>query len=197
MSRFPEAGILAALFIGAAVGFASAQDAALGETSFAKCKACHAVGPDAKNKVGPHLNGIVGRPAGSAEGYKYSTAMATKGAEGLVWDEATLAPYLADPRGVVKGTKMAFAGLKKPEEVSNLVAYLATFALDGSKKSADAGAAAPAEQKTEAPPQAPADGQTPIQPAPAATRGDGLKLGLGRLATEDEISALDIDVRPD
>lgn len=197
MSRFPEAGFLAALFMCAAMGFASAQDAALGEAVFAKCKACHAVGPDATNKVGPHLNGIVGRPAGSAEGYKYSTAMATKGAEGLVWDEATLAPYLANPKGIVKGTKMAFAGLKKPDEVSNLIAYLATFAQDGGKTSADAGAAAPAEQKAEAPPQAPADGQASVQPAPAASRGDGLKLGLGRLAAEDEIAAWDIDVRPD
>ena len=183
--------------MGAAVGFASAQDAALGEAVFAKCKVCHAVGPDAENKVGPNLNGIVGRRAGSAEGYKYSTAMAAKGAEGLVWDEAILAPYLADPKGIVKGNKMAFAGLKKPEEVLNLIAYLATFAEDGSKKSADAGAVTPVEEKAEVPPQAPADGQTPILPMPAAARGDGLKFGLGRLTTEDEIAAWDIDVRPD
>jgi cytochrome c len=196
MSRFPEAAILAALFMGTAGGFASAQDAALGETSFAKCRACHAVGADAKNKVGPHLNGIVGRPAGSAEGFKYSTAMAAKGAEGLVWDEATLAPYLADPKGVVKGTKMAFAGIKKPEEISNLIAYLATFAEDGSKKSADAGGDVPLQQEAKVPPPAEVDGQAPIEPVPAVS-GGGLKFGLGRLATEDEISAWDIDVRPD
>lgn len=197
MSRFPEAGILAALVTVVALGTASAQDAALGEASFAKCKACHAIGADAKNKIGPQLNGIVGRLAGSAEGFKYSTAMAAKGAEGLVWNESTLTPYLADPKGFVKGTKMAFAGLKKPEEVSNLVAYLATFALDGSKKSVDAGAAAPAEQKADASAQTPAGSQTPTPPAPAAARGDGLKFGLGRLAAEDEIAAWDIDVRPD
>ena len=196
MSRFPEAGILAALFMCASIGFASAQDAALGGAVFAKCKTCHAVGPDAKNQVGPHLNGIVGRPAGSAEGYKYSTAMATKGAEGLVWDEATLVPYLADPKGVVKGTKMAFAGLKTPDVVSNLIAYRATFAVEGSNTAAGGGAAAPAEQKAEVPPHAPTAAQTPTQPAPAA-RGEGLKFGLGRLAAEDEISAWDIDVRPD
>ena len=76
------------------------------------------------NKVGPTLKGLVGRKAASVEGYKYSAAMIAKGAEGVVWDEATLTAYLPDPKGFVPKTKMAFAGLKKPEEVADVIAYL-------------------------------------------------------------------------
>jgi cytochrome c len=94
-----------------------------GETVFAKCKACHEV-EKGVNKVGPTLKGVVGRKAASVEGYKYSEAMAAKGAEGVVWDEATLTTYLADPKAFVPKTKMAFAGLKKPEDVADVIAYL-------------------------------------------------------------------------
>lgn len=94
-----------------------------GEAVFAKCKACHEV-EKGINKVGPTLKGVVGRKAASVEGYKYSEAMAAKGAEGVVWDEATLATYLADPKAFVPKTKMAFAGLKKPEDVADVIAYL-------------------------------------------------------------------------
>lgn len=100
-------------------------DAAAGEKVFAKCKACH----DAEkgiNKVGPTLKGVVGRKAASVPDFKYSDAMAAKGAEGLVWDEASLTVYLADPKAFVPKTKMAFGGLKKPEEVADVVAYLKT-----------------------------------------------------------------------
>lgn len=96
-----------------------------GEAVFAKCKACHEV-EKGINKVGPTLKGVVGRKAASVEGYKYSEAMAAKGAEGVVWDEATLATYLADPKAFVPKTKMAFAGLKKPEDVADVIAYLKT-----------------------------------------------------------------------
>ena len=98
-------------------------DAAAGEKVFAKCKACHEV-EKGVNKVGPTLKGVVGRKAASVEGYKYSEAMLAKGAEGVVWDEATLTAYLPDPKGFVPKTKMAFAGLKKPEDVANVIAYL-------------------------------------------------------------------------
>lgn len=94
-----------------------------GEAVFAKCKACHEV-EKGVNKVGPTLKGVVGRKAASVEGYKYSEAMAAKGAEGVVWDEATLTTYLADPKAFVPKTKMAFAGLKKPEDVADVIAYL-------------------------------------------------------------------------
>ncbi|WP_395662558.1 c-type cytochrome [Aestuariivirga sp.] len=98
-------------------------DAAAGEKVFAKCKACHEV-EKGVNKVGPTLKGLIGRKAASVEGYKYSEAMIAKGAEGVVWDEATLTAYLPDPKGFVPKTKMAFAGLKKPEDVANVIAYL-------------------------------------------------------------------------
>ena len=98
-------------------------DAAKGEKVFAKCKACHEV-EKGVNKVGPTLKGLVGRKAASVPDYKYSEAMIAKGAEGVVWDEATLTAYLPDPKAFVPKTKMAFAGLKKPEEVADVIAYL-------------------------------------------------------------------------
>ena len=102
-----------------------AQDAEKGAKVFKKCMACHTV-EDMTNKVGPSLKGIVGRKAASVEGYKYSDAMLAKAAEGVIWDEATLTAYLPDPKGFVPGTKMAFPGLKNPEEVANLIAFLKT-----------------------------------------------------------------------
>lgn len=121
----PKATILAALTAAVLIaGPAHAEgDAAKGEKVFAKCKACHEV-EKGVNKVGPTLKGVVGRKAASAEGYKYSEAMTAKGAEGVVWDEATLAAYLPDPKAFVPKTKMAFNGLKKPEEVADVIAYL-------------------------------------------------------------------------
>lgn len=98
-------------------------DAAAGEKVFAKCKACHEV-EKGVNKVGPTLKGVVGRKAASVPDFKYSEAMIAKGAEGVVWDEATLTAYLPDPKAFVPKTKMAFAGLKKPEDVANVIAYL-------------------------------------------------------------------------
>ena len=102
-------------------------DAAAGEKIFKKCQACHAVGDGAKNKVGPALNGIVGAPAGQVEGYKYSASMTEKADGGLVWDEETLTAYLHKPKEVVPKTKMSFAGLRKDEEIENVIAYLKTF----------------------------------------------------------------------
>jgi len=98
-----------------------------GEKVFRKCKACHQVGEGAKNRVGPHLNGVVGRAAGAVEGFRYSKPLETAAAEGLVWTEDALGAFLADPRGFLKGTKMAFAGLKSEEDRAAIAAYLATF----------------------------------------------------------------------
>lgn len=98
-------------------------DAANGAKVFVKCKACHE-NEKGVNKIGPTLKGVVGRPTASVADYKYSAAMTAKGAAGQVWDEATLMVYLPDPRAFVPGTKMAFAGLKKPEEVADIIAYL-------------------------------------------------------------------------
>lgn len=105
---------------------AQAQDdlVAEGEKVFKKCAACHQIGPDAVNRVGPELTDVIGRTAGSVEGFKYSKAMAEAGAGGKVWDEATLDAYLENPRAIVKGTNMAFAGLKKAEERAAVIAYI-------------------------------------------------------------------------
>ena len=99
---------------------AQAGDAAAGAKVFKKCKACHYVDRE-KNKSGPHLVNIIGRAAGAVEGFKYSKAMA---GSGLVWDEATLAGFLAKPKKYLKGTKMSFAGLKKEYDIANVIAYL-------------------------------------------------------------------------
>lgn len=123
--------VLTAILAAAAVAPAMAQDAAAGEKTFVVCRACHQIGPGAKNAVGPVLNGVVGRPAGSYPGYSYSNA--NKGS-GLTWDEATLTKYLAAPQQVVPGTKMIFPGLKDPKKVQDVIAYLKTFNADGSKK---------------------------------------------------------------
>ncbi|MGD9917673.1 MAG: c-type cytochrome [Paenirhodobacter sp.] len=97
---------------------------AQGEKIFVKCKACHMIGAGAKNKVGPVLNGVIGRTAGTAEGFKYSPAMKDAGAGGLVWNPETIATYLHDPKGFVPKNKMAFAGLKTAEEAAAVIAYL-------------------------------------------------------------------------
>jgi cytochrome c len=118
--------ILALGVVLAAVVPATAQDAEAGKKVFNRCKACHDV-DQPKNKVGPHLIGIVGRKAASLPDFAYSDPMKAAGAGGLVWDEAKITQYMTDPKGMVPGNKMAFAGLKKPEDVANLIAYLKTF----------------------------------------------------------------------
>lgn len=107
-----------------------AQDAALGEKVFLKCRACHQVGETAKNGVGPNLNGLFGRKAGTVAGYNYSDANKNSG---LTWDEATFKEYIKDPKAKMPGTKMAFAGLKNDTEITNIVAYLKTFDATGKK----------------------------------------------------------------
>ncbi len=98
-----------------------------GKKVFNKCKACHFVDRE-KNKVGPHLVNIVGRKSASVEGFRYSKAALKMSEEGLVWTEEKLFEYLENPRKFMPGTKMAFAGLKKPEDRANLIAYLKSMA---------------------------------------------------------------------
>ncbi|MFK7835709.1 MAG: c-type cytochrome [Sulfitobacter sp.] len=98
-----------------------------GEKVFRKCKACHQVGDGAKNRSGPILNGIVGRAAGSVEGFKYSKALKAMASDGLVWDDAALRAFLAKPKAFMKGTKMSFPGLKKDSDLDAIAAYLASF----------------------------------------------------------------------
>jgi len=112
---------------------AQAQDAANGEKVFAQCRACHQVGPTAKNAVGPHLNGLFGRTAGSVEGYNYSPA--NKGS-GITWDEAVFKEYIKDPKAKIPGTKMVYAGLKDEKRIDDLTAYLKQFDASGQKSAA-------------------------------------------------------------
>lgn len=95
-------------------------DAAAGEKVFKKCKACHTL-EEGKNKVGPSLHGVMGRAAGTLEGFKFSSAMSESG---LTWDDETMAKFLAKPKDLVAKTKMSFAGLKKEDDIENLIAYL-------------------------------------------------------------------------
>jgi cytochrome c len=101
-------------------------DVAKGENVFKKCKICHQVGEGAKNQVGPQLNGVVGRKAGSLADFSYSPAMKEAGDKGLVWDEANLAKYVENPKDFVPKNKMAFVGLKKEDERADVIAYLKT-----------------------------------------------------------------------
>ena len=114
--------ILAAVFAALALsaGNASAADAAKGKKVYNKCKACHAL-KAGKNKVGPTLHGLFGRKAATVPNFKYSKAMKTSG---VTWDEESLRAYLKKPRKFIKGTRMAFAGIKKKKQMDDLVAYL-------------------------------------------------------------------------
>ncbi|MBS8227086.1 c-type cytochrome [Vannielia litorea] len=98
-----------------------------GEKVFRKCKACHQVGEGAANKTGPQLNGIMGRTAGTVEGFKYSKAMTEAGEGGLVWNTETLAEFLTKPKSFLKGTKMSFNGLRKESDIEAVEAYLGSF----------------------------------------------------------------------
>jgi len=105
-------------------------DSTHGQQLFARCAACHTIGQSG-GKIGPSLNGVVGRKAGSLVGYAYSPAMK---ASGLKWDAATLARFLQAPSKTVPGTKMFFPGLPNPQDRADLTAYLQQFRADGSKK---------------------------------------------------------------
>ena len=102
-------------------------DPAAGEKVFAKCKSCHQVGVGAKDRVGPHLNGLFGRRAAAHEGFNYSTSMERAGADGLVWTFETLDAYIENPRALVSKTRMSFRGLKDAEDRANVLAYLRDY----------------------------------------------------------------------
>ena len=121
---------VAALALSSAAARADGDPAA-GKQVFKKCHACHNVGEGAHNAVGPVLNGIVGRKAGTYADYNYSDANKNSG---LTWDVATLQKYLKNPQAVVPGTKMAFPGLPEEKDIDNVIAYLATYGPDGKTK---------------------------------------------------------------
>ena len=123
--------LVAALISVAGIGAAAAQDLAAGATSYKKCAACHDVGPTAKNKVGPVLNGLEGRKSGTIAGYNYSDA---NKASGITWSEASFLDYIKDPKAKIPNTKMVFAGIKNETEANNLWAYVSSFDKDGKQK---------------------------------------------------------------
>jgi cytochrome c len=120
VARFVLSAATAAGLLVAMSAAAMADDVEAGKKVFNKCKVCHSLAPG-ENKIGPSLAGVIGRPAGSVEGFKYSDAMKNSG---ITWNEETLDKYLADPKGFIPGNKMAFAGLKKEEDRKNVIAYL-------------------------------------------------------------------------
>ncbi|RJF80503.1 cytochrome c family protein [Oleomonas cavernae] len=115
------AAFLALATLALAAGNARAGDADKGAVIFKRCTACHTIDAGGPHRVGPNLHGLIGRTAGTAQGYTYSKAMA---AAGTVWTAETLDPYLKDPRATVPGTKMSFPGVKKDDERADLIAYL-------------------------------------------------------------------------
>jgi cytochrome c len=123
--------VIAAVVLAASTGVTLAQDVEAGESSFKKCLPCHDIGDDARNKVGPLLNGLAGRKSGTVDGFSYSDANKNSG---LTWDEATFKDYIKDPRAKIPGTKMIFPGIKNEKEADNLWAYISQFKADGSKK---------------------------------------------------------------
>lgn len=126
LNRLIAATALAVAMGGTSAPAAFADEALIaeGEKVFRRCAACHQIGPDAQHRVGPELTDVIGRTAGTAEGFKYSKGMVEAGEGGLVWTEEVLEHYLENPRADVKGTTMAFAGLKKEEERKAVVAYI-------------------------------------------------------------------------
>lgn len=116
-------GLTVAALAMSAAGQAQAGDVAAGKSVYKKCVACHFHNKE-KLKVGPHLVGIVGRKAGIVEGYRYSKGLKKAAEEGLVWDEDSLDKYLEKPRGFIKRGKMAFAGLRDPQDRANVIAFL-------------------------------------------------------------------------
>ena len=121
---------LAVALVVSSPGLSFAQDAAAGERVFGQCRACHQIGPTAKNAVGPVQNGLIGRQAGTYPGYNYSPANKNSG---LTWDEATFREYIRAPQAKIPGTKMAYPGLKNEQQITDLIAFLKQFDANGNK----------------------------------------------------------------
>jgi cytochrome c len=128
MSPLPSVLSLAAVALIGSVIVSSADDHQRGEKAFKKCAVCHNIGEGAKNAVGPVLNGLDGRKAGTIEGFKYSAANKNSG---IVWSEAAFREYIKNPAARIPGTTMVFIGLKREEEIEALWNYLKRFGPDG------------------------------------------------------------------
>ena len=120
-------------------------DSTAGEKLYRQCAACHMIGKDAANRVGPQLNDIVGRAAGTVEGARYSPALLEAGADGLVWTPETLDAYIADPRGYIRGSRMSYRGMPDADDRLDLIAFLQSFTSDAQDAATTAGFAVAAE----------------------------------------------------
>lgn len=129
-----QVSLAAVALLAATVAAQAAGDPAAGEKVFAKCKVCHNIGEGAKTKIGPELNGVIGRKAASIDGFSYSAGLKELSDKGLVWTEDKITEYLRNPKAFNPTTKMAFAGLSKDEDIANVIAYLSQFDADGKKK---------------------------------------------------------------
>jgi cytochrome c len=128
MRRLVFGAVVVAALSVAMSTIAPAADVENGKSIWNKCRACHQVGENAKNMVGPELNGLFGRKSGSVEGYNYSEANKHSG---IVWDEATFREYIKNPKAKIPNTKMVFAGLNDEQDIDDLIAYLKQFGPDG------------------------------------------------------------------
>jgi cytochrome c len=122
-----RAMLAAALLAAPAAEAAETADAERGAQLWVQCRSCHDLGEGARNRVGPHLNGLFGRPAAGIEGYAYSEDMERAGADGLVWTAETIDHYIENPRSLVTGTRMAFRGIEEAEDRADLIAFLRRY----------------------------------------------------------------------
>ena len=123
--------IVTAVLIAVSSVAGTAQDARKGETVFNVCLACHTIGPGAENKIGPELNGLDGRKAGTVPNFDYSDANKSSG---IVWNEETFEDYIKNPAAKVPGTKMIFPGIRNEQQEKDLWAYIGQFDSDGNSK---------------------------------------------------------------
>ncbi len=133
MARWPTYIATLAALISAGVGMANPMgDADAGAKVFSQCKGCHEIGDGARDRIGPHLNGIFGRQAAELDDFRYSKSMQRAGSDGLIWTAKTLDAYTENPRALVSKTRMSFRGVKDARDRANLLAYLRTFSDDPS-----------------------------------------------------------------
>jgi cytochrome c len=117
-------GLAGLIMIAAASPSFAAGDPTAGQAVFMKCAVCHNIGPDAKNKIGPALTGVIGRQPGTFAGFSYSQGMKDFGTKNAAWTEALVSQFVKAPRDVVPGTKMTFQGLTDQTDIDNVIAYL-------------------------------------------------------------------------
>jgi len=169
------------LFTGLSV---QASDVLEGQALFKQCLSCHAIGPEAKNLFGPQLNGVYEKPAGSVAGYDYSAAFKNATAGGLVWNDESLDKFLESPLEYMPGTKMAFPGVRDPDQRAQVLAFLRAVGVDGVLPEE------PAKPEK-------SDEQKPRPLASEAVIPTHGVLHIGRSALPEEVAAWDIDIRPD